>query len=266
MLCDGQSIVRCRRVERFYTGSRKTGGLAVNQHGDRELTTVGSRLPRERGIYGLTGPEPLHTMSAERRGNMRLRLFVQTTIAISCSFAVSVGAQSLADAARREQARRQQITHPARVYTNKDLASVPEPAAPPSPAPESVTPADAADPADAKSEKAEGAAAGAAPEPRTTPSERPRDAPYWSGRLKDLTTQLERDRVLLEALQSRINALTADFSSRDDPVQRSLVAADRQKALDELDRMRKSVASDQKAIADFREEARRADVPPGWLR
>jgi hypothetical protein len=202
---------------------------------------------------------------------MRLRLFVGTTIAVSCSLAAidgSLRAQSLADAARAEQARRKQITRPARVYTNKDLVSVPEPAAPPpAPAPDSATGGSTAQAPVAN----EGTTDAALPAVSSNAAaeatkDQARDQAYWSGRLKDLATQLDRDRVLADALQSRINALTADFSARDDPVQRSLIGVDRQKALDELDRMRRSIATDQKAIADFQEEARRADVPPGWLR
>ena len=81
-----------------------------------------------------------------------------------------------------------------------------------------------------------------------------------------LLVRLDRDRTLADALQSHINALTADFSARDDPAQRSALGVERQKALDELDRLKKSIVSDQKAIAVLQEEARRASVPPGWLR
>ena len=67
-------------------------------------------------------------------------------------------------------------------------------------------------------------------------------------------------------MQSRINALTADFTARDDPAQRAAIAGDRQKALDELARLKKAIVDGKKAIADLEEEARRASVPPGWLR
>src|SRR4029077_17820514 len=116
-----------------------------------------------------------------------------------------------------------------------------------------------------KDEKAEGAGASS----DTTGAKRegkPKDQAYWSGRMKDLLAQLDRDRILVDALQSRINALTADFSARDDPAQRRVVELDRQRALDELERLKKSVLNDQKSIVDFQEEARRASVPTGWLR
>jgi hypothetical protein len=72
--------------------------------------------------------------------------------------------------------------------------------------------------------------------------------------------------MFAEALQSRINGLTADFTSRDDPAQRAVVANDRQKALAELDRVKNDITQQTKAIADIQEEARKGGVPPGWLR
>ena len=93
-----------------------------------------------------------------------------------------------------------------------------------------------------------------------------RDQAYWSKRMADLREQLSRDQVYMDALQSRINALTTDFVNRDNPIQRNQIAADRQRALDELARLKKGTEDDRKAIADFEEEARRAAVPPGWLR
>jgi hypothetical protein len=84
--------------------------------------------------------------------------------------------------------------------------------------------------------------------------------------MKGLAEQLQHDETFAEALQSRINGLTADFSARDDPAQRAVIGKDRQKALDELARLKKAIDSDKKAVADLEEEARRAGVPPGWLR
>ena len=69
-----------------------------------------------------------------------------------------------------------------------------------------------------------------------------------------------------EALQSRINGLSADFTARDDPAQRAVVGADWQKSLDELERVKKEIQQHTKALADIQEEGRRAGVPAGWLR
>jgi hypothetical protein len=77
---------------------------------------------------------------------------------------------------------------------------------------------------------------------------------------------LQRSQVFAEALQSRINGLTTDATSRDDPAQRAAVATDRQKALAELNRVKDDIARQTKAIADIQDEARRGGIPPGWVR
>ena len=84
--------------------------------------------------------------------------------------------------------------------------------------------------------------------------------------MQDLQAQLDRDQIFTDALQTRINALTADLTARDDPAQRGVITRDRQKAIDELDRLKLAMQRTSKAIADLEEEARRASVPPGWLR
>ncbi|MGE3520953.1 MAG: hypothetical protein AB7J63_18585 [Vicinamibacterales bacterium] len=93
-----------------------------------------------------------------------------------------------------------------------------------------------------------------------------KDQEYWSKRQAALHEQLERDETYAAALQSRIDALTMDFVNRDDPAQRDRIALDRQRAVTELDRLRKAIEQERRAIEDFEEEARRSGVPPGWLR
>jgi hypothetical protein len=171
--------------------------------------------------------------------------------------AATLGAQSLAEVARQEEARRKEIRQPAKVYTNKDLANVPPPSVPaaaPSEKPASPAAAekdDAKEPPPAQDGKDTGGV---------------KDQKYWSGRMQALVAELDRDQVYSDAMQSRINGLTADFTARDDPAQRAVIARDRQKAVDELDRLKLAMQRTRKAIADLEEEARRASVPPGWLR
>lgn len=178
-----------------------------------------------------------------------------TTLALASGIA-TVRAQSLAEVAQKEEERRKTVKPASKVLTNKDLGDVPAAA---------VTP-----PADAKATDAKAAEAAktAKPaEPSAEDSKAPvKDQAYWSGRMKELRTQLDRDQIYAEALQTRINSLSADFVNRDDPAQRSVIERDRQRAVGELDRLTKAVAEGKKAIADFEEEARRAAVPPGWLR
>ena len=174
-----------------------------------------------------------------------------------------VQAQSLGDVARQEEARRKDLKGAAKVYTDKDLASVPESSngTLPAPGPAPATPSETAKADDNKDK-------GTANKNTTDKNakEPKKDEAYWSGRKKDLQTELDTAQTLAEALQSRINGLNTDFVNRDDPVQRAAIDRDRQKAASELDRLKKSIVDNKKALSDLEEEARKAGVPAGWLR
>lgn len=166
-------------------------------------------------------------------------------------------AQSLADVARKEEERRKTVPETGKVYTNKDLTAPSGGAAQP-PAEKAPKAADAAKNADKSAKDAK--------DKDAKDKEPPKDQAYWAGRLKALQDQLLRDQNYADAMQTRINSLTADFVNRDDPAQRAVLERDRQKSIAELARLNKSVQDTKKALADLQEEARRAGVPPGWLR
>jgi hypothetical protein len=176
-------------------------------------------------------------------------------------------AQSLADVARQEEERRKSVPAPTKVYTNKDLGAA---AAGPAPAAAATKDAkdakESKDTKDGKDAKDEKDATGGKDGGDQDKGKQPKDKAYWSSRLKALQDQLDRDSGYSIALQTRINSLTTDFVNRDDPAQKAVIERDRQKALAELERLKKAVIDDRKAIADFEEDARRAGVPPGWLR
>ncbi len=157
---------------------------------------------------------------------------------------------SLAEVARREAERRKAIRTPAKVYTNDDLKTsrpITTAAAAPAPPPDAAKPAAAA------------AQATQAKEPA-------RDEAFWRNRIAQAREQLQRSQMFLEALQSRANGLYAEFTARDDPAQRAVVANERAKVLAEMERVKIEIQEQTKGIADIEEEARRAGVPPGWLR
>jgi hypothetical protein len=181
---------------------------------------------------------------------------------------VTVG-QSLADVARAEEARRKATPKATKVYTNNDLQ--PDSRSRQAPPAGTAGAPTAPSPSGTSAEPSPGAAAPSAPAPMPDPSSEsassaPKDEKYWRTRITQARERLQRSRLFLEALQSRINALTTDFVNRDDPAQRMVIADDRDTALAELDRVRKEIDDLTKAIADIEEEARRAGVPPGWLR
>jgi hypothetical protein len=171
--------------------------------------------------------------------------------------ALPARAQSLADIAKKEEDRRKSVGPPSKVYTNKDLNPVPA-GSPPPPA--------VAKPSDEAAKAADGDAKAGAKPPASADKPPVKDQAYWAGRLKAVQDALARDENYADAMQTRINALTTDFVNRDDPAQRAVIETNRQKSIAELARLTKSVQDDKKAIADVLEEARRAGVPPGWLR
>jgi hypothetical protein len=151
-------------------------------------------------------------------------------------------AQSLVELAKEEATRRQAVGVPAKVYTNRDLN--PEP-------------------------KEHRAAAADAPRTELVVSEVPskaKDEAHWRALITAARSALERSRVLAEALQSRLNALATDIVNRDDPAQRAQLERDRQRVLVELNRTKIEIAEQGKAITEIEEDARKAGVPPGWLR
>ena len=185
---------------------------------------------------------------------MRVTFCAVVLILVGSAGAVRPSAQSLGDVARQEEERRKEVKQPAKVYTNKDLGApiqggTPDSASPAAPGATPEASSAAAKPSDDKA--GDGPVKGQA---------------YWSKRKQNLQDALSRSRTQADAMQSRINQLAADFAGRDDPIQRAGIERDRQRALGELAHLQQDIKDGQKAIADLDEEARKAGVPPGWLR
>ena len=153
---------------------------------------------------------------------------------------------SLADVARKEQERRKTVKTPSKVITKKDLppsAQNPSPQAAPAPTPAKT---EESKPQEAKTDE--------------------KDETWWKNRINQVREELRRNEMFAEALQTRINSLSTDFVNRDDPFQRAKIGEDRDKALAELSRVKAEIVNAKKQIEDIEEEARKAGVPPGWLR
>jgi hypothetical protein len=182
---------------------------------------------------------------------MRKVAFVIVALLSAVTFRVAAqSTPSLVDVAKTEEARRKAIKRPAKTYTNQDLRA-------------DITASRALNESPSKPTTrvpSLNLSAGKAEE------EPAKDQAYWSARINAARAALDRSKVFADALQSRINALTTDFVNRDDPAQRQQISLDRQRALAELDRVNKEIAEQTTAIADIQEEARKAGVPPGWLR
>ena len=174
-----------------------------------------------------------------------------------CSVAAS--AQTLGDLAKQEEARRKAIASPAKVYTNESLRPAPQPS---TPAPSTGA---AAATSTSTSSSTPDASTGS-PDASTSAASGAQSEAAWKKKMTDARDALDRSKTFADALQSRINALTNDFFARDDPAQRAQIGADRDKALAELDRVKKEIDANTKAIADIQDDARKAGVPAGWVR
>ena len=165
---------------------------------------------------------------------------------------------SLADVARAEEARRKTTKKATRVLTNSNLNPADPVSAPPSPAP------------------AASGATNTTPGVPTTniPGGKPapvdpaamKDQAYWAGRMSKAKTDLTRTQMFADSLQTKINSLQTDFINRDNRVEKEKIKQDLNTALAELERLKKEVDVQTKAIAAIEDEARRANVPSGWLR
>jgi hypothetical protein len=158
-------------------------------------------------------------------------------------------AQSLGAVAKETEAKRKTTKASGKVYTNDTLRSAPAPTpAAPAAAPSTPT-ADSSAGADAKAKSDSG-----------------KDEAAWRDRIKTERDALARSESFSAALQSQINGLYGEFTACQAPPQCNEISARRQKAIGELDRVKKEVETHTKAIADIQEEARKAGVPAGWVR
>jgi hypothetical protein len=158
-------------------------------------------------------------------------------------------AQSLGAVAKESEEKRKTTKASGKVYTNDTLKSAPAPT-PAAPAPAPSTPTADSTPADANKAKADPA----------------KDEAAWRDRVKTERDALARSEAFSAALQSQINGLYGEFTACQAPPQCSEVSAKRQKAMGELDRVKKEIETHTKAIADIQDDARKAGVPAGWVR
>jgi hypothetical protein len=173
---------------------------------------------------------------------------------------------SLAEISQREALRKSLTPKSAGSYSNENLRP-------------DMFPVRLAEPSAAP--PAEGSIAGAAMAAQTTttsgvtmvptsstaaPKSPAMDEKAWRGRMGDARASLERTQGLVDAMQARINGLQTDVVMRDDPAQQAALRQTLAKAMSELERLKAQVVTDQKAITDIQTEARKANVPPGWVR
>ncbi len=180
------------------------------------------------------------------------------TVAALLAAVMPLAAQNLADVARVEEARRRSVSGKVKVYTNETLRGADggePPSAPPQAPAATPTPPAAPKPAPAAGTKPAAAAA-----------EAPKDEKFWRDRLAAARDAVRRSQTFADALQTQISGLYTEFVNMSDPAQRTVIEQKRLAAIAEQDRVKADLVKQTKALADIEDEARRANVPAGWLR
>lgn len=190
---------------------------------------------------------------------MKRVLAITVTLAVACPVGALAQVSStvpLAEVARKETERRKTAKKATRVFTNASLGAneVDLP-------PKSM-------PSFADSSTAPSNASPTIPGGQATPVDpaAKKDQAYWQGRISKAREELNRTTMFADSLQTKINSLRTDYISRDNRVEREKIQVDLVAALAELERLKKELDSQQKAITAIEDEARRAGVPSGWLR
>lgn len=93
-----------------------------------------------------------------------------------------------------------------------------------------------------------------------------KDEAWWRARVKQLTEVMARTDATLESLSVELAGLERDIAARDDPAQRSQLVRRRAALVDERQERQRERRAQDASLEALLEEARKAGVPPGWLR
>jgi len=185
-------------------------------------------------------------------------MVIQTSALTALVVLLAVAGQSPAELAEKERKRREAGGEKARVFTNDDLES-----------PEAKGDEDAAeaDPAE-REEEARRRVEREAENDRET-AERRNEEVQWRVRAAATRERRAAAEARLEQARAKVEALVIDTNPTagvTDPFREQKLQAERLAAADELAAAEDAMAATAGEFAALEEEARRARVPPGWLR
>ncbi|HEV8132273.1 MAG TPA: hypothetical protein VGQ81_13570 [Acidobacteriota bacterium] len=183
---------------------------------------------------------------------MRLRIFALVTVLLGVS---SLSAQSLAELARKERERREKETKVPRVIRNEDLKNLGAARVTTTTSPAPTTP------------KAEAVIAGpGAPPTPEGPPPPPEDEGYWRKAFKEARFNLKLVQNRQMVLELRINDLRNRVLTENDGSMRTMIEQTLNTAAEELQKNKGEIAKAEDKLKKLEEEARKANVPPGWTR
>jgi hypothetical protein len=172
-------------------------------------------------------------------------LVVLLPVALQAQSLAGVAKKAEAESAKAKQAEGKNADKPAtKVYTDKDLPDVPAPTAT-SVSPETV-----------------GSKATTTTGSTTSGSTTSGDEASWRSRASELRRRLADDRTKLAAAKMHFDKLPDQAKGA---IETPVVDA-WMRAREDISRLTAVVVNDERAISELEDEARRAGVPPGWLR
>jgi hypothetical protein len=93
------------------------------------------------------------------------------------------------------------------------------------------------------------------------------DEQFWKDRYKDLAEDLHAAEEKLQQLQEEMNGLRiAYYAEQDGVAGRPKINSEIEKQFEEIEAAKKKVEDSKQALEILEEEARKAGVPPGWVR
>jgi hypothetical protein len=192
---------------------------------------------------------------------MKRVIAITITLAVASplvAFAQVSSTVPLAEVARKEEQRRKTARKATKVFTNANLGAnevdLPPRAMPSFAGSSNATPSNTSP------------GSPTIPGGKAEPVPAAQDQAVWQGRVKAALDDLNRTQLFASSLQTKINSLRTDFVNRDNRVERERIQQDLNSSLAELERLNKEIDQKRKAISAIEEEARKAGVPPGWLR
>jgi hypothetical protein len=192
------------------------------------------------------------------QGSSRSALSAVVAAVLFAGHATSGSAQSLADVARREAERRQQVPS-GKVYTDGDLAPVdaatPSPQAP---APQSAASGaeTTTDPQPSASEAPPGNNPGK--EPVMVKAREKRDEQYWRKLVRDLTARIGKANADVAAQEARLAEI-------DGGEQTPTRLSEREAVTESLNRSQRDARSLSEQLTRFRTRAQIEKVPAEWI-
>ena len=105
----------------------------------------------------------------------------------------------------------------------------------------------------------------ALPQPRSSESSE-REEAAWRAKVRDLQLSMTNDLEEIARTTSRLAGLERDAIARDDPAQQAELRRQAQQARQSIAQLGRRLAATKGAIEQLQEEARRLNIPPGWLR